>query len=33
VGDLGPAIVAKTLDVNNTASLREIVLIGVLLLE
>lgn len=33
VGDLGPAIVAKTLDINNTASLREIVLTGMLLLQ
>lgn len=31
VGDLGPAIVAKTLNINNTGSLREIVLIGLAL--
>jgi len=28
VGDLGPGIVAKTLNINNTSSLREMVLIG-----
>lgn len=28
VGDLGPGIVAKTLNMNNTSSLREMVLIG-----
>jgi amino acid permease len=33
VGDLGPALVAKTLNINNTSSLREIVLIGMLLLQ
>jgi sodium-coupled neutral amino acid transporter 10 len=33
VGDLGPAIVAKTLNINNTSSLREIVLIGMLVLQ
>lgn len=30
VGDLGPAIVAKTLNISNTASLRDVVLIGML---
>jgi len=33
VGDLGPGIVAKTLNINNTSSLREMVLIGMLLLQ
>jgi sodium-coupled neutral amino acid transporter 10 len=33
VGDLGPAIVAKTLDIKNTSSLREIILIGMFLLQ
>jgi sodium-coupled neutral amino acid transporter 10 len=33
VGDLGPAIIAKSLNVSNTANLRQIVLIGMLLLQ